>query len=105
MSAIDNAVTLMNSTTLMNKIRAVSVYVARQVVIESSTAADHARRMQLAQAVIWNPQQYNTLLLNIVACDPDVCSATGDGAAVPDNVLIDKVTALWTPVATMLFPA
>src|SRR6478736_6371240 len=104
MSAIDNAVSLMESVSLQNKVKATSVYVARNVVTEAGTVNEHTRRLKLATAVVWNPQQYNMLLLNIVACDPEVCSATGNGDAISDAVLIQKVTDLWTPVSVMLFP-
>ena len=104
MGAVDNAVKLMNDSILLSKVRAVSVYVARQVVVESGTTANHAKRLQLATAVVWNPQQYNVLMMNIIACDPDICTATDDANAIADNVLIQKVSELWTPVATMLFP-
>jgi hypothetical protein len=105
MTAIDNAVSLMNSPVMLDKIRAVSVYVAKQVVVESGTVPNHSKRLQLATAVVWNPLQHNVLLQNIVSCDPDICTTTGDASTIPDNLLIQKVTELWTPVATMLFPA
>lgn len=104
MTAVDNAVDLMSSGTLMAKVKAVSVYVARQVVIEAVATPNHAKRMQLAQAVIYNPMVHNTLLTNIIACDPDICGATGDATQLADGTLITKMTDLWTPVAQMLFP-
>jgi hypothetical protein len=105
MTAIDNAVTLMTDAKLMAKLRAVSVYVARQVVVESGSTTEHAKRMMLAQAVIWNPVQNNVLFTNIVACDPEVCSGTANADSIPDATLIQKVTDLWTPVAQMLYPS
>jgi hypothetical protein len=42
MTAIDNAVSLMNSPVMLDKIRAVSVYVAKQVVVESGTVPNHS---------------------------------------------------------------
>ena len=104
MSAIDNAVKLMNDEILMSKVKAVSVYVAKQVVVEAGTVPNHAKRLQLATAVVWNPQQYNVLLMNIVACDPDICATADSGNEIPDNVLIQKVVDLCTPVSPMLFP-
>jgi len=105
MSAIDNAVDLMNSGVLLNKVKAVSVYVARQVVVEAANTPSHSTRMKMAEAVVWNPMQYNALLQNIVACDPDICGPTGDADNIADTLLIDKVSSIWTPVSNMLFPA
>ena len=102
MSAIDNAVLLMNSSNLMSKLKAVSVYVARSVVVESNTVPNHDKRLQLAQTVVLNPAQHNVLLLNIIACDPDVCGPTGDANQITDALLIQKVSDIWTPLANML---
>jgi hypothetical protein len=104
MSTIDNAVALMNSSDMLDKVKAVSVYEARVVIGEAGTVANHAKRMQLANAVAFNPMMYASLLQNIIACDPDICTTASTAAQVTDNALITKMDAIWTPVALMLFP-
>jgi hypothetical protein len=105
MTAVDNAVALMNDDVLLKKIKAVEVYVARQVVIEAGTTPSHAVRLKMAQTAIYNPDQHAPQLANIVACDPDICQAYTSGSTIPDSVLIQKMSDLWTPVATMLYPS
>ena len=102
MSAVDNAVALMRDETLLMKIKAVQVYTARSVVIEPLNTPNHTERMVFAKTAIYNPEQYAAQLQNIIACDPDICSTYTTGAAIPDNVLMQKMADLWTPVSLMI---
>ena len=103
MSAVDNAVALMRDDTLMSKIMAVQVYVARNVVIEPLNTPNHTERLALAKTSIYNPSQYAAQLRNIIACDPDICGTYSSGSTIPDSVLMTKMGDLWTPVSLMLF--
>ena len=102
MTTVDNAVALMSDPVLFDKVKAVSVFTARGVVIEAAATPNHAVRLGLAKVVIYDPNQHANRFQNIIACDDSVASAYTTGSAIPDNVLIQKMSDLWTPVAQML---
>jgi hypothetical protein len=104
MSAIDNAVSLMADGTLLEKIKAVSVYQARAVAIEPVATAQHAVRMKLATDVIYNPVMHAVRFQNVLACDDAICGSYSSGSNIPDSLLISKMSDIWTPIAVMLYP-
>jgi hypothetical protein len=103
MGAVSNAVALMADDSLLSMLKAVSVYVAREVIVEPSTTPSHDLRMRLAQQVIYNPSLYTTQFRDIIACDPDICSVAKSASEITDATLIEKMSEIWTPVSSMLY--
>jgi hypothetical protein len=104
MSAIDNAVALMADGAFLEKIKAVSVYQARNVVVEPVGTANHAVRMKLATDVIYNPQMYAVRFQNVLSCDDAICGPYSSSSAIPDSLLISKMAEVWTPLSNMMYP-
>jgi len=104
MGALENATELMKDSTLLELVKAGTVYQSRQVVIEAVGTAEHAARLALANVCIIAPDRHAVQFLNVIACDPTVAALGPTSASVPENTILTKLAEVWTPIAKMLYP-
>lgn len=103
MGAISNAVALMGDPELLSKAKAVSVYQARQAVVEATTVASHTQRLWFAKVVIYDPAAHAPKIRDIIACDTAVCGPYSAAKDIPDQLLLDKLAEIWTPLSLMMY--
>jgi hypothetical protein len=105
---LQNATILMGDSDFRDWMRAATVYEARAVIIEAGTVADHATRLKLAQAQALNPDTHLNIFVNAIACDPTVASvgsSVGTAAGtITQDLMLQKVKGIWTPLAQLLYP-
>lgn len=104
MGALANAAALRKDATFNDWIETACAYVARLVLLEADTVSDHQTRARLAREVAVRPTMIAPIVLTAVATDPDVATKGATAALVGEQLVIDKVTAVWTTVAKLYYP-
>jgi hypothetical protein len=98
-----NATVLMGDSTFRDWMRAAMVYQSRVVIIEDSGTPNHVNRLWLANICVVNPNQYVTLFINAIACDPAVCGlGTQVGSEITQEIVLSKIAEVWNPIANLL---
>lgn len=104
MGALANAAALRKDVIFNDWIETACAYVARLVLLEADSVADHQMRMRLAREVAVRPNMISPIVLTAVATDPDVASKGATAAIVGEQLVIDKVQAVWTTVSKLYYP-
>lgn len=102
---LHNAISLMRDSNLRDLLTAAAVYQSRLVVMEAATVASHATRLNMANACLVNPTVMADRLTNIIACDPAVAALGTTADAIPEDVILNKVASVWTPLANLYYAA
>lgn len=98
-----NATVLMGDSTFRDWMRASMVYQSRVVILEDPLTTNHVNRLWLANICVVNPDQYLTIFVNAIACDPAVCGlGTQVGSEITQTLMLSKAAEVWNPVANLL---
>lgn len=103
MGALANAAALINSEEWRDLMMAAAIYQATKVMEESEATPNHSKRMQLAEEVLNNPQLVLDRLVGLVAGTPSIATISGIPSEIPDNNIIARVEAVWTPLAKIYY--
>ena len=99
---LKNAVDLMQDLDLRGMIMAATVYEATQIVVEDPATANHATRLELADRIIRDPNYAVEFFHRIISCDPEVATLGNDYTVVPEVMILNKVSVIWTKLSYLL---
>ena len=101
MGALANAAILVKDNTFLDWCMASAAYRARQVILEDPSVPEHAARLALATSVVNDPAAYRTRFTVYLATDPEVAAKGSTSAAVGEQMVLDKIDAIWTKIALL----
>lgn len=104
MGALANAAALRVEPVFKDWVETACAYVARLVLMEATTTTDHAFRVRLAREVAVTPSMISPIVMTAVATDPEVATKGSTAAVIGEQMVIDKVQAVWTTIAKLYFP-
>lgn len=103
MGALANAAALMDSPVWRGLVKAAAIYQASKVMEEDVNVANHAKRRQLAEEVLNNPQLILDRLSAILAGTPSIATLSADPTQIPDNNIIQRTEQVWTNLAQIYY--
>lgn len=101
---LPNAVELMRDSTFRDWIIAAIGYTARQVIQESPSTPQYDARRRLAEPAVLDPAVFADRFVNVIATDPAVAAKGTTVQLVGQALVLQKVSDLWTPLATLIYP-
>src|SRR5690606_37421968 len=104
MALIGNAARLATSDDYRNVVTACIAYVAQGVLEEDPSTPAHAQRRFLAHQALVNPGVHTDRFVWLCATTPSIAAIGATPSEAHEEPTLQRVTDLWTPVATALYP-